>query len=111
MALLVGLIVKLVWSDQAKLVTIDTVTEQVNIYDAKTNLSKLIERVEAGEEIVIARSGRPVAHLVPVPRRPNRSPGSLRGAITIAPDFDAPDEQLADLMENGAIFPDPQSPR
>ncbi|MDN5916940.1 MAG: type II toxin-antitoxin system Phd/YefM family antitoxin [Pseudonocardia sp.] len=85
--------------------------EQVNIYDAKTNLSKLIERVEAGEEIVIARSGRPVAHLVPVPRRPNRSPGSLRGRITIAPDYDASDAELADLMEDGATFPDEPGPQ
>lgn len=83
----------------------------MNIYDAKTNLSKLIERVEAGEEIVIARSGRPVAHLVPVPRRPNRSPGSLRGRITIASDFDTPDQEIADVMENGEIFPDEQAAR
>lgn len=102
---------RLVWSDQAKVVIVETMAEQVNIYDAKTNLSKLIERVEAGEEIVIARSGRPVAHLVPVPRRPNRSPGSLRGRITIAPDFDESDEELTGPMENGAIFPDDQGPR
>lgn len=82
--------------------------DQVNIYDAKTNLSKLIERVEAGEEIVIARSGRPVAQLVPVQRRhPDRTPGSLRGRIQLAPDFDEPDDEIVELMGHGSLFPDP----
>ena len=64
---------------------VGSVAEQVNIYDAKTNLSKLIERVESGEEIVIARNGRPVAHLVPVQRRRRRrTPGALRGRIRMS---------------------------
>lgn len=55
-------------------------TEQVNVYEAKTHLSKLLERVEAGEEIVIARNGRPVARLVPTQReRPLRVPGAWKG--------------------------------
>jgi prevent-host-death family protein len=63
----------------------------VNIHEAKTHLSRLIERVEAGEEITLARAGRPVARLVPYlpPARP-RVFGLLRGQITIAGDFDAP---------------------
>lgn len=81
--------------------------EQVNVYEAKTHLSKLLERVEAGEEIVIARNGRPIAQLVPVQRdRPPRVPGSLRGKIWISPDLDEPDLELIELMENGPIFPD-----
>ncbi len=61
----------------------------VNIYDAKTQLSQLINRVEQGEEIVISRHGRPVARLVPlVPRRPDRRPGLFAGQIHIADDFD-----------------------
>lgn len=61
----------------------------VNIYDAKTQLSQLINRVERGEEIVIARHGRPVARLAPLhPARPDRVPGALKGLITIPVDFD-----------------------
>jgi len=64
---------------------------RVNIHEAKTHFSKLIERVEQGEEVVIARAGRPVARLVPVRRRPGvRTPGRARGQIWISPDFDAP---------------------
>lgn len=81
-------------------------TEQVNVYVAKTHLSKLLERVEAGEEIVIARNGRPVARLVPAQRaRPPRVPGAWAGKVWMSDDFDEPDEELIDLFENGPIFP------
>lgn len=87
-------------------------SEQVNVYDAKTHLSRLLERVEAGEEIVIARNGRPVARLVPAQRAaPPRVPGSLRGRIWIAPDFDEPDEELIDAFYNGPIEPTVQDGR
>ena len=63
---------------------------QVNTHEAKTNLSKLLARVKAGEEIVIANAGQPVARLVPIEHRPTqRTPGSAQGRINIAPDFDA----------------------
>jgi prevent-host-death family protein len=61
----------------------------VNVHEAKTNLSRLLERMEAGEEVVIARAGTPVARLVPVPAGA-RTPGRLRGRIQIGDDFDAP---------------------
>ncbi len=62
---------------------------QVNIHSAKTNLSKLLERVERGEEIVIARAGKPVAKLVGIPpTREPRKPGRMKGRIWIADDFD-----------------------
>ena len=65
--------------------------KQVNIYEAKTRLSQLVERAEKGEEIVIARAGRPVARLTPLRSRPaNRKPGRLRGRIRIHKNFDAP---------------------
>ena len=65
--------------------------EKVNIHDAKTRLSSLIERVEAGEEIVIARAGRPVARLAPLPSRRNRRKlGALDGRFRIPDDFNAP---------------------
>ena len=64
--------------------------ESVNVYEAKTHLSQLIDRAAAGEEIVIARAGRPVARLVPraaaPPRR--RTPGGWRGKVRISHDFD-----------------------
>jgi prevent-host-death family protein len=64
---------------------------KVNLYDAKTNLSELVERAAAGEEIVIAKAGRPRARLVRVESAlPERRPGRARGRIHIAPDFDAP---------------------
>jgi prevent-host-death family protein len=72
---------------------------EVNIHEAKTHLSKLLRRVTAGEEIVIARAGKPVARLVPVaePPRP-RELGRDRGKIWIADDFDTLDpEILADF--------------
>ncbi|MGH2737284.1 MAG: type II toxin-antitoxin system Phd/YefM family antitoxin [Actinomycetota bacterium] len=63
----------------------------VNIHDAKTHFSRLVDRVLQGEEVVIAKAGRPVARLVPLPPRvPRRTPGSARGLIEIGPDFDEP---------------------
>ncbi|HXT42774.1 MAG TPA: type II toxin-antitoxin system Phd/YefM family antitoxin [Pseudonocardiaceae bacterium] len=81
-------------------------TKQVNVYEAKTQLSKLLEQVEAGEEIVIARHGRPVARLVPLQRTPvHRVPGGWKGKVWMSPDFDEPDPELEDLFYNSPIFP------
>jgi prevent-host-death family protein len=66
-------------------------TITVNVHDAKTQFSKLLQRVLAGEEIVIAKAGSPVARLVPYEQKPTRRiPGSAKGKIWIASDFDAP---------------------
>lgn len=63
----------------------------VNIHEAKTHFSKLLRRVQLGEEIVIASAGKPVARLVPIVRpRAVRRPGTAKGRIVISPDFDAP---------------------
>jgi prevent-host-death family protein len=65
---------------------------QVNIFQAKTNLSKLIEQVEQGEDVIIARAGKPVARLTklePEKKREIRF-GALKGKIWIAEDFDDP---------------------
>jgi prevent-host-death family protein len=75
------------------------VASSVNIHEAKTHLSKLLARVMAGEEIVIAKAGKPVARLIP--ERPARShkrvPGIDKGKLWIADDFDVmPEEELAD---------------
>jgi prevent-host-death family protein len=88
----------------------------VNIHAAKTNLSKLIERAEAGEEVVIARNGKPAVRLAPVDPPSAPQPGvaepdapawfgTLRGQIWIAPGSEEPDEELTREMEDGPIFP------
>lgn len=73
---------------------------QVNIHEAKTHLSRLLERVAEGEEIVIARAGRPVARLVPwvAPRRSRRL-GLYAGQIRIADDFDDLPSDIARSFE------------
>lgn len=73
---------------------------KVNVHQAKTQLSQLLHLVEAGEEVVIARSGKPVARLVAVgPESLDRPLGLDAGSVRIAPDFDAPlpEELLADF--------------
>ena len=60
-----------------------------NVHDAKTHLSQLLERVAAGEEIIIAKSGRPVAKLVRLATEPRR-PGRLEGRIRLGSNFDEP---------------------
>jgi prevent-host-death family protein len=63
----------------------------INIHEAKTRFSQLIEKVNHGEEIIIAKAGKPIARLCPLtPAKPNRKPGSFKGKIWIADDFDAP---------------------
>lgn len=63
----------------------------VNVHEAKTHLSRLLEEVEAGQEIVIARGGRPVARLSPLPAgRPARTLGRLAGRHAVPDDWDAP---------------------
>jgi prevent-host-death family protein len=65
-------------------------TAQFNIHDAKTNLSRIIERVEHGEEIIISRAGHPVAKLIPLTHRVNRAGrGSLRGKLVVVEDWDS----------------------
>ena len=62
-----------------------------NVHAAKTQLSRLIEQAAAGEEIVIAKAGKPVARLIPFePRREARKPGLMKGKIWVADDFDEP---------------------
>ena len=73
----------------------------INMHQAKSSLSKLVERALAGEEIVIARKGEPLVRLVPVPKeRKPRVPGRWKGKIWIAPDcFDDMSEEELDLWE------------
>ena len=72
--------------------------EMVNVYDAKTQLSRLLARVENGEEVIIARRGRPVARLVPEPSRQRRR---VLGwdADNLDIDYEAVDEALGEPLE------------
>jgi prevent-host-death family protein len=75
----------------------------VNVHEAKTQLSKLLESVEAGDDVVIARAGRPVARLVRYepPRRHIGAPGRMAGeAFWIADDFDAPLDDQFDILRD-----------
>lgn len=67
----------------------------VNVSEAKAQLSKLLERAQAGEEIVLARAGRPVARLVQyAPPQPDRVPGVWKDKVWVADDFDDTSEDL-----------------
>ncbi len=75
-------------------------SETVNMHQAKTTLSRLVERALAGEEIVIARNGEPLVKLVPVPKEPKlRVPGRLKGKVWMSPDFEFTDEEIEELFE------------
>ena len=74
----------------------------VNVHEAKTNLSRLLKRVAAGEEIIISKAGKPMAKLSPLSKpQTNRVPGLDKGVVQIPDDFDAPlPEDLLVLFES-----------
>lgn len=86
-------------------------SDQVNIHEAKTHFSRLVERAAAGEEIVIAKAGQPRARLVPLerPSGRRRGYGSMRGKIWLADDWDSDvvNEAIAELFFGGS---DPEDP-
>ena len=72
---------------------------QVNIHEAKTNLSKLIKKVINGEEVIIAKGNKPLVKMVSLKgNRPKRTLGGAQGKVTIAEDFDTPLEEFKDYM-------------
>jgi prevent-host-death family protein len=71
---------------------------QVNVAEAKARFSELVRRALAGGEVVIAKDNRPVLRLVPLEPRQPRKPGSAKGKIRIAPDFDATPEDFGDYV-------------
>jgi prevent-host-death family protein len=76
-------------------------TEVVNMHQAKTSLSRLVERALAGEDIIIARNGEPLVKLVPIPKeRKPRVPGRLKGKVWIAPNFEFTDAEIEELFEH-----------
>jgi prevent-host-death family protein len=87
--------------------------DTVNLYNAKTNLSKLVERAAAGEEIIIAKAGKPKAKLVPyeAPRKKRVGGQNLLGITFIAGDFDGPlPPEIQKYFDGeGEIFPDSEA--
>lgn len=83
----------------------------VNMLDAKTNFSKLVQAVESGaeKEIVIARNGKPAARLVPIGDPPKKRELGLADGqypVRTQEDFDADNEEIAQLFNDGPLFPD-----
>jgi prevent-host-death family protein len=77
---------------------------QFNVHDAKTRLSRIPERVEHGEEIIISRAGTPIAKVVPSTRRINRTGrGSLRGKLTVTADWDSDEVNEAIARDFGMM--------
>lgn len=75
----------------------------VNIYEAKTNLSRLVEQASAGEEIIIAKAGKPMARLVPLAEQPKRRRlGMFKGQVHVPEDFDTMfEEEIRRMFEDG----------
>ena len=82
--------------------------ETVNIHFAKTHLSRLIERAEQGEEITIARAGKPVVTLTPIRAATQRKLGTLRGRFHFPDEMFSPelDKEIEAEFVNGPLFPD-----
>jgi prevent-host-death family protein len=84
---------------------VDSSGTQFNMHEAKTNLSRIVERVERGEEIVISRAGTPVAKIVPLATRAGRTArGSLAGRLVAAEDWDSP-ETNAEVARRFGLAP------
>lgn len=78
--------------------------EQFNVHEAKTHLSRILERVERGEEVVISRAGHPVARVIPFERKARRTGrGSLRGRLLLTEDWDSREVNEAIAREFGAV--------
>jgi len=79
----------------------------VNMHEAKTTLSRLVNAALAGDDVILARAGKPAVRLVPVaPKKKPRKLGVWKGKVRLADDFDAPlPQELLDLFYNGPVFP------
>jgi len=79
---------------------------EVNVHEAKTHLSKLLERVALGEEVIIAKAGTPVAKLIPFDEQPRtRIFGSAKGDFTVPDDFIESDTEIERLFYESELFP------
>ncbi len=75
----------------------------LNLYEAKTQLSALVDQAAAGAEIIIAKNGKPMAKLVPIRERARRKPGRFKDKIWMSDDFDAPMPDVIDAFDNSTI--------
>jgi prevent-host-death family protein len=82
---------------------------EINVHEAKTHLSKLLERVALGEEVIIAKAGKPVAKLVAVHQPKTRIFGSAKGEFTVPDDFNEPDPEIEKLFYESRLFPGDRS--
>ena len=85
----------------------------VNMHDAKSQLSKLVQAVLDGEEVILARNGEPVVQITKyAPVKPKRKPGSLKGKIWLADDWDSPEtnRMINEMAMKTRIFPDEPDP-
>ena len=82
-----------------------TIRETVSLYEAKTHLSELVEKASAGQEIIISKSGKPKAMIVPLPPHPERRSGMGRGMWDMSIDYEAPmsEEELALYYEDNLL--------
>jgi antitoxin (DNA-binding transcriptional repressor) of toxin-antitoxin stability system len=77
---------------------------QVNVLDTEKQLLELLEKVQAGEEVILAKDDKPIAKLSKFKRTPQ--PGRMKGKIWMADDFDKTDQDIIDSFDNSKIFPD-----
>ena len=87
--------------------------QTINIHAAKTHLSRLVEQAAAGEEIIIAKAGKPIARLMPlaVPKKEPRKLGILEGKLKVPDNFDDPlPDDILNLFYNGPLFPPESAP-
>ena len=82
---------------------------EVNIHEAKTHFSKLLERVALGEEVIIAKAGKPVAKLVAVQQPKTRVFGSAKGEFVVPDDFNESDPEIEKLFYESDLFPTDRS--
>lgn len=84
-----------------------TKKQVVNMHEAKTTLSRLVSDAIAGDEVILAKAGKPMVKLVPIEQKKKpRKLGIWKGKVKLADDFDAPlPDELLDLFYNGPIFP------
>lgn len=78
---------------------------QVNILEAKNSLSRLVSAVERGEEVVLARNGKPVAKIVRYQLPPAKPPGTMRGRIRVSPDWNSAETNAAIAAEFEGLAP------
>jgi prevent-host-death family protein len=101
---------KLVMTAIASFITAVTPMKKLNIAEAKAQFSKLVSDAARGKATIIVRGGTPVAKIVPFDQKAAKIKfGTYKGRMVIPGDFDAPDQEIIELFENGPLFPERKS--